>query len=172
MGLFDDIPMVGDGRGRRQGGVDPGAGQMSIPADPPDDEDVPEWFDPVRLAQSRGLPLPLPGLPGATGVPPDAWDAWRKGALDGIMGARRFYRESVGSMLGGGGDDGCKQEKDDAHEKCLKQFEGGWPGNSVYGAFKRPDWSMNDCIRGLVSERCRGNDVDYGRDKDGKSRRR
>ena len=175
MGLFDDIPMADDLRAPRGGGFNPAAGHMRIPVGPPEDEEVTDLSDPIRLAQARLPPVSRPGIPGGVGVSPDAWDEWRKGALKGIIGSRAFYRRAIGSFGGGGNDDGCKEEREAAREACIKEFADGWRGNNVHGPFKTPDgtpWSIRDCVRGLVSERCGGNKIDYGRDKDGKPRKR
>ncbi len=176
MGLFDDIPMARGAREQRPGAFDPAAGQMPVELGRFDEESPPEPSDPVRLAQARGLTLPLPG---GIGLSPDAWNAWRKGALDGIMGARRFYRQSIGSIGGGGGDDkeGCKEERDEALKQCVEAHANGWPmpqGRFVRGPLRSPRpggrWDVNDCMPGLISERCGGNKVDYG--PQGKPRRK
>ena len=56
-------------------------------------------------------------------------------------------------------EDDCAQEWEDAYERCRQELYG--PNRGITGNYT----NMQDCARGLVSERCGGNKVDYGKQK-------
>jgi hypothetical protein len=101
-----------------------------------------------------GPNLPSYALPGTAGQ-------LNQGLWDFLAQLRR----SITSGFGGGGDndDECRREWAEAREECAKAFASGWRG--VYGseAYKKPGagaWTVHDCARGRVSQRCGGNRVE------------
>lgn len=104
-----------------------------------------------------GIPLPFPQpAPGPQPqIPMPAIPDWWK------VGARILQllpRVALG--LGGGGDnDDCKEEKKKAREICVEAYANGWKSDFDVGPYKTP-WTIDDCMRGLISERCGGNRVD------------
>ena len=63
---------------------------------------------------------------------------------------------------GGGGNDqtGCEEERNEASNICRKAAANNWKSDYAVGPYKKP-WTIEDCMRGLVSERCGGNPVDW-----------
>ena len=50
----------------------------------------------------------------------------------------------------------CKKEWDEAERECLKEMGG--PNRGLHGGH----FDLNECMKGYVSERCGGNNVDWG----------
>lgn len=71
---------------------------------------------------------------------------------------------------GGGNDEGCRKERNRAHEICVEAFASGFRGDSKRwksdygtGPYKKDageKWDIRDCKRGLVSKDCGGNKYD------------
>jgi hypothetical protein len=123
--------------------------------------------------------MPLPGRPNELGDVPQIpmphipdWlsTAWRLGALIPTLAFERVT-EGVGDN-----EAGCDEEWRDAREICTAAARNGWKSNQGgLGPYKKPTgglWDVDDCARGRVSERCGGNEVDWGDDKRGKTRKR
>lgn len=128
----------------------------------------------VPLGRSgRGMPIPPPPMaPGS--LPPVSMPAipdWWKSA-----GAILQILPRISYGMGGGGndEDDCKDEIRRAREICTEAFANGWKGDYGLGPYKAASgepWSIQDCMRGRISERCGGNPVDRQNDK-GRSTRR
>lgn len=129
----------------------------------PDLLDRSEDSSPILQAQlSRGLGIALPG-PGQAPAPPGPFD-WQKQTEQAIMRLWNFLqrRGTVGST-GSGWDDECKTEIRRAREICTEAYANGWESDHDVGPYSKPDgsrWTPQDCMRGLISERCGGNPVD------------
>jgi hypothetical protein len=75
-----------------------------------------------------------------------------------------------GGGSGGNDDDGCDDEIRKMREICIKAYGDGWNGNytawrSNYkvGPYRKRSggrWTPQDCLKGLVSKRCGGEDPD------------
>jgi hypothetical protein len=94
---------------------------------------------------------------------PEWWEHAKRGH-QGLWDFLLHLRRGVGAGLGGGGqDEDCRKEWAEAREACAKAYAEGWRGD--YGAepYRKPGkgpWSIHDCMRGRVSQRCGGNRVD------------
>jgi hypothetical protein len=96
---------------------------------------------------------PRPGLP----VPfPDVWEPWRQQAEQGIKGLIDAWRRTFGGSAGSYDPD-CDQEWQEAREACREELAKPHPSGVRTGRYR----DVEECARGLVSERCGGNKVDY-----------
>jgi RHS repeat-associated protein len=112
-------------------------------------------------------PIPLPGWLGpAGGVIGAGWLGWEFGSA---------VYPHIGVPLGDAidwacrvGDKAkeCEKEWEDAYRECRKWLAGPNPPRGPTGGYT----TLGDCARGLVSERCGGNAIDYGRAGGGKGR--
>jgi hypothetical protein len=106
----------------------------------------------------RGIPLPFPPMPPVPPPPipmPEIPDYWMK-AAGAIL---QLLRRSVGIGGSGGDECGCSKERREAREICTEAYANGWKSDYNVGPYKTP-WTIDDCMRGLISERCGGNAVD------------
>jgi hypothetical protein len=92
--------------------------------------------------------------PGFSPVPPDIFSEWRKHAELGLLGLLNAYR-GTGSWgnEGGRSDPDCKDEWDDARDRCANELAKTNPAPRMTGRYP----NIEDCARGFVSERCGGN---------------
>ena len=108
-----------------------------------------------------GIPLPGPMPPGGPGVLPqipmpaipDSWKA--------TWAMLQLYPRILAGIAGGE-DDGsdCKEERRNAREVCADAFANGWKSDHDVGPYRTSSgkpWSIEDCMRGFISERCGGN---------------
>lgn len=104
----------------------------------------------------RAVPMPPMGPGTLPKIPmPEWWSAIRK--------LLQLYPKMSSGLGGGGGDEGCKEERREAREICTDAFADGWKSNYGVGPYKTPPgkrWTIEDCMRGLISERCGGNATD------------
>jgi len=138
-----------------------GAGMFGIPGYMP----APPWGVPVAggvplpFPGMRGRPFPLPPMgPGSIPtIPMPHIPDWLKAIGQGVQVFPRMF-------LGGGGDDeDCKEEVKKAREECTEAFASGWKGEYGLGPYRAPgakSWTIQDCMRGRISERCGGNPWD------------
>ncbi len=92
-----------------------------------------------------------------------------------MIGLGNLYRGAISSGGSGGDDDGCKEERRRAQDTCSDAYANGWRSDYDVGPYRKPDgtrWTVQDCVRGLVSERCGGNKIDRGGEAHGNLRRR
>jgi len=133
----------------------------------PDDN----WRPRVQLARDTSpgdAGAPRLGLPPV--VPPDiipGTPEWWEHAKRGHQGLWDFLlhlRRGVTSGSSGGDDDeDCRKERQEAFEECQKALASGWRGDYGTGPYKKRSpgrWTLEDCIRGRVSQRCGGNRID------------
>jgi hypothetical protein len=92
--------------------------------------------------------------------PPGVFDPWAEHFVRGIRGLLDF-RSRAPAAAGDPNAPGCKEEWDHARETCIGWLTSPDPPRNASGGYK----SLEDCARGLVSERCGGNPVDFGRPK-------
>jgi len=100
--------------------------------------------------QSRPIPgLPPLPLPWPVGSPENrAITKWCRGVL-----------ESVASLfLPGTDDEGCDEEWAEARETCARELKKPNPNRRLTGGYR----DIEQCARGLVSERCGGNPIYKG----------
>jgi hypothetical protein len=99
----------------------------------------------------------------APGAPPSVFDWWLKGAIESADKTIRHFKQAGQAEEDPRKSPECKQEWAEAFERCHD-----WMGT--------PDWpkgaggkevSLEDCMRGLVSERCGGNPVQRPRPRGG-----
>jgi RHS repeat-associated protein len=108
--------------------------------------------DPEGRQGSVVIPRPGPPIP----IPPDAWDRWRQQAEEGISGLIKFCRRTLSSFGGGNTDPECKKEWEEARQLCRQELAQPNPSRGITGGYR----DVENCARGLVSERCGGNPVD------------
>src|SRR5262249_42903524 len=89
----------------------------------------------------------------APGSPADAFNPWLRGAIDSLDKTIRHFRSRSGY-----GDDAmdspeCREEWRDAREQCAEWLAGPNPPRGPAGRVP----NVEECARGLVSERCGGN---------------
>jgi hypothetical protein len=100
------------------------------------------------------VPVPIPQIH-MPRIPP----GWK---LPGAI-AQLLLRRMITGVAGGGDDDGCDKEIRNARETCTEAYANGWKSDHDVGPYKTPSgkpWTIQDCMRGLISERCGGNEVD------------
>jgi RHS repeat-associated protein len=105
----------------------------------------------------RQIVIPRP-TPGMTPLPPGLFDEWRKYADKGVDGLWKFLRRGTTSYGGNGGGrngPGCAEEWAEAREMCAAELSKPNPNRNITGGCT----NIEDCARGLVSERCGGNAV-------------
>jgi RHS repeat-associated protein len=125
---------------------------------------IPRWEIPkVRIPSVR---IPLPGWVGPAGAVAGAgWAAWEVGSaiyphiatpLGDIIDRMCSTQEDAKR---------CDKEWEEAYEAC-RDYGNSWnPPRGVTGGYS----SIHDCAKGLVSEACGGNAVDYGKGRSGAS---
>jgi len=88
--------------------------------------------------------------------PPDVFDPWREHASKGLLGLYKFFFDP-GSFPSGSdrNGQGCKEEWEEARKQCAEWLSTPNPPKGVTGGYR----NIEDCARGLVSERCGGNPV-------------
>lgn len=132
------------------------------------DKPVPPWIvtSPTMTTVPLGLrgrgipippmvPVPLPPIPMPT------FPDWLRAAGKILQ----LYPRISSGMGGGGGDGGddCNEEIRAARKICTDAFADGWKSDYDVGPYKTSSgkpWSIQDCMRGLISERCGGNSTD------------
>jgi hypothetical protein len=73
-----------------------------------------------------------------------------------------FGRDTAGA-IGSAWDDGCDEERRNAKRICIDAYADGWKSDHDVGPYSKPEggpWTIQDCMRGLISERCGGSAVD------------
>lgn len=98
---------------------------------------------------------PRPGVPAP--FPPDVWEPWRQGAEQSIKGLIDAWRRVFSGSSGGSYDPDCDQEWKEAREQCKEELAKPHPSRVRTGSYQ----DVEECARGLVSERCGGNKVNY-----------
>lgn len=88
----------------------------------------------------------------APGSPMDAFNPWLRGAIDSLDKTIGHFRSRSGYAEDADSPE-CRQEWQDARETCAKELSKPNPSRGVTGGYK----SIEECARGLVSERCGGN---------------
>jgi len=111
---------------------------------------------PTRVWPRPGLPLP---------IPPDAWEPWKRHSEQGLKGLIDAWRSLFKGRLSGSGggrnyDPDWDEEWKRARELCRNELAKPYPSRTITGGHR----DVENCARGHVSERCRGNSVDYGPD--------
>lgn len=76
-----------------------------------------------------------------------------------IVGAAAVYCAADGYYCAANPDSDCDQEWDDAYDICERELSRPKPARGVTGGYK----TLFECAKGLVSERCGGNKVEYWR---------
>jgi len=87
---------------------------------------------------------------------------WQTETERAIMRLWNLGRDAIGA-IGSAGDDGCAEEIRKAREICVEAFANGWRSDHNVGPYRKPGggrWTIQDCMRGLTSERCGGNLLD------------
>jgi RHS repeat-associated protein len=104
------------------------------------------YVDPTG-EQSRSIPgLPPFPLPWPVGSPENqAITKWCKGVLDSITSL----------LLPNADDEECEEEWAEARQICADELKKPYPNRGITGGYR----SIDQCARGLVSERCGGNPV-------------
>lgn len=113
----------------------------------------------------RGPGVARPGLPAVPPIPPGPFD-WQNQTEQAIMRLWKYFRDTVGTS-GSAADDGCDDEIRKAREICIDAYANGWKSDHDVGPYRKPGggrWTPQDCMRGLISERCGGNLIDRGKE--------
>jgi hypothetical protein len=110
-----------------------------------------------------GIPVPIPSKdPGPIPqIPmPHLPEWWRNlGAIVQLLPNIVLKRDDGG---GGEGRD-CNEEIREARKICIEAYANGWKSDHDVGPYKTSSgkpWSIQDCMRGLISERCGGNAIE------------
>jgi RHS repeat-associated protein len=74
-----------------------------------------------------------------------------------IVGAAVLYCAADGYYCTADDDADCDQEWDDAYDMCERELSKPNPARGITGGYR----TLGECARGLVSERCVGNKVEY-----------
>jgi hypothetical protein len=120
-----------------------------------------------------GIPFPFPFPPLAPVPPPripmPEIPDWMK-VTGSIL--QLLQRKIISGLAGGGGDDdGCDKEIRNAREICTEAYANGWKSVNDAGPYKTRSgkpWTIQDCMRGFITERCGGNAVNNDGNKDDK----
>jgi hypothetical protein len=95
--------------------------------------------------------------PGFTPVPPGIFDEWRRHAERGLTGLFDWYSRATNNTGGGSGENNepdCRVEWEKARDRCESEIPIRYRYNKgVTGGYQ----DIENCARGLVSERCGGN---------------
>lgn len=158
---------------------------------------LPVWPGRGAVIPRPGVPLPpsvpkdLPKIP-----VPEIPFAWKLLGLGALFVQDEFRRRLLGEQGDSEGHDtvespqayprvtprpaeeeddrGCMEEREQARKECKQADASGWKGDWGLGPYKNPRtkkvWSIKDCERGRVSERCGGNRVDRPNGKPKKRR--
>jgi hypothetical protein len=95
-----------------------------------------------------------PARPGwAPWSPTDVFKPWLDGAIDSLDKTIRHFRSGSGQVEDERNSPDCREEWRDALEQCAKWLSTRNPPRGVTGGYK----TIDECARGLVSERCGGN---------------
>jgi len=104
---------------------------------------------PTVLAANDQAPTRPWGVPVS---PTDVFNPWLRGAIDSLDKTIRHFRSQSGY-----GEDAdspeCRQEWQDARELCARELSKPNPSRGITGGHD----TIEECARGHVSERCRGN---------------
>jgi RHS repeat-associated protein len=114
---------------------------------------------PQSKVDPRGLQTSIAIQGGARGVASLClrYPALCAGTAAVIQQAWNYCRRMLTS-----GDDGCKDEIREAREICTEAYANGWKSDHDVGPYRKDGggpWTIQDCMRGLISERCGGNGV-------------
>jgi hypothetical protein len=108
---------------------------------------------------SRPRPyLPPDVIPGT----PEWWEHAKRGH-QGLWDFLTDLLRRITPGLGDNLDEECRKEWAEAREECAEAFASGWRGDYGAGPYKKRGagpWTVQDCMRGRVSQRCGGNRVD------------
>jgi hypothetical protein len=117
------------------------------------------WPLPQALSKAASPPTVLAvndqvrSRPGWAPVSPmDAFNPWLRGAIDSLDQTIRHFRSRSGAAEDADSPE-CRQEWQDARETCAKELSKLNPARGVTGGYR----TIEECARGLVSERCGGN---------------
>jgi RHS repeat-associated protein len=94
--------------------------------------------------------IPRPGP-----VPPGFLDEWRKHAERGLTELLKLCRRAISGW--GSKDADCEKEWEEARQMCQEELAKPNPSRGITGGYR----DVENCARGLVSERCGGNRVEY-----------
>jgi hypothetical protein len=119
------------------------------------------------LKVSQAIPWPRPGFGPLPPVYVPGTPENKQWTDQFIQGLRGLYNAFSGPPDKGGGnnDDGCDEEIRAARKICIDAYANGWRSDYAVGPYKKATkgpWTIQDCMRGLISERCGGNPVDRG----------
>ena len=152
-------------------------GLGDLPMEPPDTFNGPY---PGSRPNAMGMPsLGVPRIvqagvrwPFPQRLPPGPWQMPGQQPSPGRMAQTPEWWRTLGAMLqllprmatgsfGGGGEDEdpeCRKEWTEARDFCGKELAKPFPNRGLTGGHT----NVEDCARGHVAERCRGNPVDWG----------
>jgi hypothetical protein len=102
------------------------------------------WPAPMPWPTPTPSPTP-PTLPG--------FEEWLKDANKGLDGLFSFFKSRGLSSAGDPNGPGCKKEWETARKNCADWITQSDPPPGVTAGYK----DIEDCARGVVSERCGGN---------------
>ncbi len=108
---------------------------------------------------------PLPWIPDAPRIQPRI-DETQAESSAGDGGGRG---SSGNPETGGDGDDGCEEERREAFQRCGEASMNNWKGRGAEGPYSKPrgkrNWTVEDCVNGVLPERCGGTPKKYGKKK-------
>jgi hypothetical protein len=87
--------------------------------------------------------------------PGTGWEPWADHFIKGMRGLINFFRSRQTPRPRPSNDPDCDDEWDYARRKCEELLSQRDPPRGVTGGYR----NVEDCARGLVSERCGGNPV-------------
>jgi len=85
--------------------------------------------------------------------PVDAFNPWVRNAIDSIRKAITHSRQGGGSGASASDSPECQEEWKEARADCAKELAKPNPSRGITGGYN----NVEDCARGLVSEKCGGN---------------
>jgi hypothetical protein len=105
-----------------------------------------------------GIPVPPEIIPGT----PEWWEHAKRGHQGLWDFLLRLYRRGTTAPGSGSSDDDseCEEERRTARRICREAFANDWKSDYDVGPYRKPgsgQWTIEDCMRGLISEKCGGN---------------
>jgi RHS repeat-associated protein len=120
-------------------------------------------LSPLRLIDKDGRASSTQSHPPGITIPDSIFIPGSPSNTKFVQQCIALYKTFTGSGGGGDDDDGCKKEIEDARRVCTEAYANDWVSDYPVGPFSKrgkEKWTIQDCMRGLISKRCGGNATD------------